>query len=202
MTSLSETPPIFQDIFGDAWHRLPLVMRRHYANRPFSDDQYRVEGRLDVSSSGPIKLFALFFRLMGLIPPENEQQVPVTVVFRSELDSSNFQFDRQFYFQSRQYRFLSKMRQVSGNEVVEVMKYGIAWRMHYCWEDDRVKLKHRGYALSLFSKLIPLPIEPLLGRGYAEEIPVDDDHFDMKVVMIHTLWGEIYQYSGRFEVKL
>ena len=48
--------PIFKSIFGASWDELPSVMRKHYANRPYSDDITIVDGVLDVMCAGPIKM--------------------------------------------------------------------------------------------------------------------------------------------------
>jgi len=36
--------PTFKAIFGDDWDQLPPIMRKHYANRPNSNDTTVVEG--------------------------------------------------------------------------------------------------------------------------------------------------------------
>ena len=82
--------PIFKSIFGVVWDELPPVMKRHYANRPYTDDMTMVSGYLDVSCAGPIKWFAPLFWLMRGIPPANEKNVPVTVQFESEKIRNSF----------------------------------------------------------------------------------------------------------------
>lgn len=192
--------PIFQSIFSETWSELPPVMHKHYANRAYSDDVTIVRGVLDISCSGPMKLFAPLLRFMGSVPPVNETCVPVEVRFESEPTSKSFHFKREFQFKNRKpYCFNSYMLQ-RGNEVIEVMRFGLVWRSIYAWENDRVKLKHKGYAIKLLDWLIPLPLTFLLGEGNAEEVPVDDNTFDMRVEMTHPLWGRIYEYKGRFEV--
>ncbi len=32
------TEPIFAEVFGAQWDRLPPALKAHYANRPFSND--------------------------------------------------------------------------------------------------------------------------------------------------------------------
>jgi len=91
--------------------------------------------------------------------------------------------------------------QIKGNEVIEVMRFGLGWKMLYLWEDGKVILKHSGYALHLFGRFIPVPLTLLMGRGYAEEIAVDENTFDMITHITHPWWGKIYEYKGRFEVK-
>lgn len=196
----SKSSPIFKSIFSAAWSDLPPVMHKHYANRPYTDDVTIVRGMMDVSCSGPIKMFAPLLRFMGSVPPFNETDVPVVVRFESEPTSKAFHFKREFQFKNRKpYYFNSYMLQ-RGDEVIEVMRFGLVWRTVYIWEIDRVKLKHKGYAIKLFGFLIPLPLTLLLGEGNAQEIPVDDNTFDMRVEMTHPLWGLIYEYKGRFEV--
>jgi hypothetical protein len=193
--------PIFKSIFGNAWDELPLVMHRHYAIRPYSNDRVTVEGHLDVKCSGPIKTFKSLFLLLRLIPPYNEKDVPVTVDYESTRDTREFHFNRTFHFaNSSPYRFRSRMIQVAGNEVVELMRFGIGWRMNYLWQDGKVILQHKGYLLNLFGLFIPLPLTALLGAGYAEETAVDDETFDMFVEIRHPWWGKIYGYKGQFRI--
>ncbi len=194
--------PIFKNIFGHDWANLPPVMQKHYANRAYSNDITTVEGALDVMCAGPIKALAWIFWLLRGIPPYSEKNVPVTVSFESDTKSKSFHFNRIFHFNTREsHSFKSRMVQVDGNEVVELMQYRVGWRMNYVWEDERVKLKHKGYVLYLMGKFIPVPLGLLLGVGNAQEVAVNDNEFDMVVTMTHPLWGKIYEYKGRFTVK-
>ncbi len=194
--------PIFKSIFGKDWDQLPPVMHKHYANRPYSNDVTIVEGTLDVMCAGPIKILAFLFWLMRGIPPYNEKNVPVTVSFGSDGNSKFFHFNRVFHFKTRKpYCFKSRMIQVKDNEVIEVMSSRLGWRMNYVWEDERIKLKHKGYVLYLLGQFIPLPLTFLIGEGNAEEVAVDENVFAMIVTIRHPWLGKIYEYKGRFEVK-
>ncbi|HFB64212.1 MAG TPA: DUF4166 domain-containing protein [Aeromonadales bacterium] len=77
---------------------------------------------------------------------------------------------------------------------------GINWKMHYLWQDNRVKLIHIGYVFNFFGHFIPLPVTFLMGKGYAEEKAIDENTFGMKVQISHPWWGIIYQYNGTFKV--
>lgn len=194
--------PIFKAVFGEDWDNLPPVMHKHYGNSPYSSDLTTVEGTLDVQCAGPIKFLAPLFWFMRGIPPYTEKNVPVSVSFESDKESNSFHFKRIFNFRTRQkYSFNSRMMHVQGNEVVEIMWSGFGWRMNYVWEEERVKLKHKGYVFHLLGYLIPLPLTFFLGQGNAEEIAVDEENFDMKVAITHPWWGKVYQYKGRFKVK-
>ncbi len=194
--------PIFKSIFGEAWNDLPPSMHKHYANRPYADDESVVEGTLDVMCKQPLKFLAPLMKLMGQIPAHNEESVPVTVRFQSDKDTKAFHFNRTFNFKNaKPYTFKSRMVQIKGNEVIEIMRFGLGWKMLYLWDGEKVVLKHRGYALRLFGHFIPVPLTLLMGEGYAEEIAVDEDTFDMITHIIHPWWGKVYEYKGRFEVK-
>jgi predicted DCC family thiol-disulfide oxidoreductase YuxK len=193
--------PIFKSVFGEQWDDLPVVMKKHYANHPYSTDKVIVEGMLDVQYRGPLRLLQPVFRLLGTVPIVNEHNVAITVHFDSSPDSKTFGFNRQFHFREhRPYRFRTRMLQIDGNEMIEIMRFGLCWRFQYRWENDAVVLGHRGYALKLLGHLIPLPLHWITGRGDAIERAIDDDHFDMEVTLVHPWFGEIYRYAGRFKV--
>ncbi len=193
--------PTFKHIFGASWDALPPVLKKHYANRPYTQDTTIVDGVLDVTCKGLLKFMAPLMKLMGQIPAHSESNVPVTVKFQSDTNSKAFHFNRTFYFKTiPAYEFRSRMIQIKDNEVIEVMKFGLGWKMLYLWDGQKVILQHKGYGLNIFGHIIPVPLEIFMGRGYAEEIPVDDDTFDMMTSITHPLWGKIYEYKGRFKI--
>ena len=174
-------------------------MHKHYANRPYSNDLVTVEGTLDVTCGRIFRLLSPLFHLLSGIPPYTGRDAPVTVNFRSTGNSEEFHFDRTFYFAGKKpWRFRSKMVQVRDNEVIEIMRFGIVWRLLYEWRDNKVILRHKGYGIRIVGTLIPLPLTPLLGQGYAEEIALDDDSFAMQVNISHPWWGKLYEYKGQF----
>lgn len=193
--------PIFKPIFGEHWEQLPLVIQKHYANKPYSHDKVVVEGVLDVESRGFIKILTPFFRILGSVPVVTEYGVPVTVNFDSHPMTKAFHFNRVFHFkQHKPYSFRSRMLQLEDNRVVEIMRFGLCWLMTYEWTGEKVLLRHQGYALHVLGHFMPLPLHWIMGHGDAEEIAVDDDHFDMKVTIVHPWFGEMYFYRGRFKV--
>lgn len=193
--------PVFQSIFGQAWNRLPPVMLKHYANRPFSNDVVIAEGVLDVMARAPMTWFGPFFRLVGNLPAQNENAVPVTVRFESDRHSNAVTFRRRLSFRTaKPYEFASRMTPVTDNVVIENMPFGLGWKAAYDWDGSKVVITHRGYTLRVFGRYIPMPLTLIMGAGYAEETPVDDDHFDMIMHITHKWWGKVYQYKGRFRI--
>lgn len=152
--------------------------------------------------SWPARLVAPLLRLSGTLVPIAGRDIPVTVTFRSEADSEAFCFDREFRFPAREaYRFRSVMIPVGGNEVIEWMPIGLGWRAAFSWADGQVRLEHRGYAIRLFGKVFPFPLEVLFGRAEAQEQAINESTFRMEMTIRHGLLGTIYGYSGTFRIK-
>ena len=194
--------PIFMSVFGRNWHDLPPIMQKHYANRPYTSDETTVHGTLDVLCRPPLIWFAPIMKGMGQIPARNESGVPVTVLFKSDTKTPAVHFIRMFHFaQGESFRFHSRMVHIKDNEVIELMRFGLCWKMLYRWDGTKVILEHNGYAVRLFGRFIPIPLTLLMGKGYAEEIAVDDYTFDMMTHITHPWWGKVYEYKGRFTVK-
>lgn len=199
---MTEIAPIFQSIFGEQWACLPPVMRKHYANRPSSQDIVTVEGLMKVEISLFAKLLRPLFRLSGALVPYEGENIPVTIYFRSEPHSSAYCFDRIFHFPNkRPYHFRSRMVPVGENQVVDYMSIGIGWNASYRYDGKKILIEHQAYKVKLFGKLVRFPLELLLGRASAEEEAVSEDRFCMNLHIQHPLFGRVYAYSGEFFIK-
>ncbi len=197
----SNAEPTFKSVFGESWDNLPPVMHKHYANRPFSDDVVVVEGKMDIEFNWLAKLLSPLLRMFGTLVPYHGNDIPVTVSFLSEPDSHAYCLSRVFNFPGKKpFHFNSKMVQIEGDDIVEFMKFGIGWRHRLYYNGEKVVLEHRGYVWKLFGKIIPTPVGLFLGKGYAEEIPLTDNSFRMKMNITHPWWGKVYEYRGEFEV--
>ncbi len=193
--------PIFKPIFGDYWDELPPVFKKHYANRPYTTEKYSVEGTLTIECKPPLMWLAPVMRLLGQIPTCNETNVPVTVNFESDPNSRAFRFNRTFYLVDKKpYVFRSTMVPIKDNQIIELMRFGLGWKLRCEWDGQKIVLSHLGYVLNLFGHYIPLPLTLLMGAGYAEEHAIDDNTFDMFTHITHPLWGKVYEYRGRFKV--
>ena len=198
---MKNSQPIFQSVFGAEWQNMPRVMHRHYANHSHSYGHSAVEGSLTVTLSPAAKLLAPLFKLTGTLVPYAGQNIPVTVDFSSNPRNNHFGFDRVFYFPGlKPYRFRSTIIPAKGSETHELMRFGLVWRADYLWQDGKVQMRHKGYAIKVLNWLLPLPLEILCGRAYAEEIPIDDDHFAMMMEIRHPLWGYFFGYHGTFKI--
>jgi len=194
--------PTFKSVFGEKWDALPTVMKKHYANKPYSNDVVTVKGKMNFIIARWARWIMPLFKSLKIIVPYAGENLDVTVNFRSEPDTDVYQFDRWIYFPNRKpYNFLSKMQNPKGDVIVEKFGCGICWCMNYDFDGEKVLLLHKGYALKLFGKVIPLPISAIVGRGYAEEIPIDDDTFRMRMTITHPWFGIYYEYNGVFTVS-
>lgn len=192
---------IFKDIFGSAWQRLPTVMHKHYANRAYTNDRITVEGVMDVELSFIAKTLAPLMSAFGVLTPYSGKAVPVTVHFESSRNDNTFGFNRIFKFDGKKdYSFISKMMPQGGNEIVEFMKCGIGWHCEFLYDGKKVILKHKGYKMKLFGKVLPLPITFIIGKGYAEEEAIDDESYRMYMDIQHPILGKIYSYQGVFKI--
>ncbi len=190
--------PIFQKIFGGNWEQLPIVMKNHYAIRPNSDDKVTVEGHLDINMSPMVSVMA---KLTGMLLAYSGKDVPVTVVFTGGRDEKSFNFDRIFHFPKKgDVKFRSCMEHIKDNVLVEFMRFGVGWKLAYEWDGNKVILAHRGYVWRIFGVSIPVPLEWIIGKGYAEEIPISDDSFSMWTHSKHFLFGNTFGYAGKFKI--
>jgi predicted DCC family thiol-disulfide oxidoreductase YuxK len=197
----SNDEPVFKAVFGRDWDRLPTIMRRHYANRPFHNDTVTVEGTLNIVFSPFGRILKPAFRFAKTLVYHEGVDVPVVVQFETDAQSGAFRFDRTFHFAGMEpFHFRSAMIPLHGKDVVEQMGAGLCWRMTYAWTGEKVVLAHKGYAVRLFGFFIPLPLAVLLGKGYAEEVPLSDDAFSMTTEIRHPLWGFMFGYNGTFRV--
>lgn len=190
--------PIFKSIFGDTWEILPIVLKKHYAIKPNSNDCVVVEGVLDITVSWLVGLMA---RLSGVLVSESGKQIPVTVTFRSGIHSDVFRFERVFHYPKKDVRFFSRMKPYRKDEVIEFMRFGICWRCIYHWNGQKVILSHRGYAWRIMNIIIPLPFEWIIGKGHAEETPISDNSFSMWMHAKHPWFGVTFAYTGEFRIK-
>jgi len=193
--------PIFQPIFGNAWEQLPPVMHKHYANRPYGRDKVTAVGVMKVEMAPFMRLIAPFMKFTGVLVPYVGEDIATTVHFESSEKDESFNFNRIFHFPGKPpYHFRSRMVPAENNEVIEWTAIGIGWNPRFYYDGSKVRMEHRRYVIRLFGKLIPLPLEYLMGRGNAWEEAIDENRFRMMMEMHHPLFGRLYSYSGEFTI--
>lgn len=193
---------MFTSVFQEKWKDLPKVLQKRYSNRAYSDDIVTVDGKLDVHCSWLIRLLKPFLKIFNVLVPYQGKNIPVSVSFVSKSDSETLYFNRTFSFPDKKpYRFYSRMVRLKGDDVIEFMRFNIGWRMSCFYDGKKVVLQHRGYVWKFFGLLIPLPINLLMGKGYAEEEAISDNEFRMYFEIRHRLFGKVYGYGGNFTIR-
>lgn len=196
-----QNQPIFKSVFAKQWESLPAVMHKHYANRGYTSDRVTVDGKVKIEISFFAKLISPFMRLTGALAPYAGNDVPVTVHFDSEKNSNVFCFNRIFNYPNRPpYHFRSRMIPAGGNEVIEYMPVAICWHAAYSFDGQKIVMTHLGYKIKAFGRMFSLPLELILGKGYAEEQAISNDSFRMYMDIRHPLFGKVYAYSGEFKI--
>lgn len=196
---VNKNEQIFKSVFGSEWGKLPPVFQKRYMNRSYSNDEITVEGKMNIHFSKFMSCLIPIFRLLHVLVPFQGSNIPVKVDFRSELNSDGVYLYRKFYFPNKKpYEFISCMRAINTNDVIEFMSFGIGWRTNYFYDGNKVIMQHRGYVWKIFGLNIPLPLEIFLGKGHAEEEVIDDNTYKVTMSMMHPVFGMMYSYSGNF----
>jgi len=195
-------PPIFKTIFGSQWENLPKVMRLHYANTSFSNDQYICNGKMNVQTHILMRLVAPISHFLKGLPIVNKSNIPVRVLFKSSPNNSNLHFIRTFHLSNKKtYVFHSEMVPSGGNNITEITHTGLCWRSRFIWQDNKIMLMHNGYAIKLFNHFFPIPITWLIGHIHSEEEALSDTSFKMYMEIRHWFFGKLYEYNGEFEME-
>lgn len=195
--------PTFKPVFGEDWERLPTVIKKHYANRPYSSDITRVKGLMTITFSPLMKFIAPFLSFFNMFAPKPGKDIPVEVDYLSSPENSSFIFDRRFYYQhlSKPFKFKTVLWQIKENMIIDVLRFGLGLKMIYQFDGTKIRFIHCGYALVLGKLHIPLPLTFILGKGYGEETPINDTSFHFFLESVHPLFGRIIRYEGVFTLQ-
>ena len=209
--------PFFKPVFGQHWDDLPPVFQSHYATRIDKLTRHRAQGHMSLYPSAIIRLLKPILSLLNNLPAQAGDNLPVTVGFITDKDRQGVCFDRHFSYQGQDYPYRFKTTMIhaphspqqkpilgseNSHDLVEIMDYGFCWlsRMHYDPAQRQVILNHRGYAIRIFGRIIPLPLNWLLGRISSHETAIDEYHFAMQMTLHHPLFGILYRYEGQFSM--
>ena len=193
--------PIFEKVFGDDWDNMPIIFKKHYQNRPYSNDITNTKGVMNIYIAPILQPIAPFLALTQTLIAKKGDNIDVLVKFKSGENDEYFRFEREFAFPDKTRRFYSTMERVDDKMIIEWTKSGIGWGCEFKYKDNQVSLLHRGYFMKLFGKPIRIPVELIAGRGFAYERAIDDNNFEMYMEIKHFLFGKTYSYSGTFYIE-
>ena len=133
--------------------------------------------------------------------PYRGTDVPIDVHYASNKENANLYWDRVFKFSEKNhYHFRSHMEHVRDNEVIEFVRFGVGMRLRVSAENGAIVFRDVGYIWRLFGMDLPVPIGLFLGSAYVEERPIDENHFCMKMIIEHPLFGVMFRYEGEFSL--
>jgi len=201
---MNKHDPIFKQILGHKWNELGKVIQNHYFLAPYTNNYICVKGEMDeIYHSWFAKLLIPFGLIFGAIVPFNKKQVPIDVHYNSHPGDPNLYWDRVFKFKGRKaFHFKSHMEQQTGNEVIEFVRFGVGMKLAVTAEDGALVFRDKGYIWRILGINIPMPINLLFGNAYIEERPINNEHFSMKMIIKHPLFGVMFRYSGTFSFSI
>lgn len=193
---------VFEQVLGDDWNKLGSIIRQHYFLKPNSTDYICVTGEMsEIYHSMAGKLLIPFGMIFGALVPYKGRNIPIDVHYKASVDNANIYWDRVFKFDRGDYHFKSHMEPVKENEVIEFVRFGMGIRLKVTEENSALIFRDVGYIWRLFGYDLAIPGRWLMGKIYVEERPLDDQSFSMNMSLSHPLLGELFRYSGVFELK-
>lgn len=184
---------MFKTVLSDHWPLINPVLQKHYGLK--DGETVRMQGRLAVKHGRFIKWLMPFIRLTGALVPVEGDDFNVTV--KNKRIGDVFFWERVFEKDGKQYQFNSRMEQV-GNDIVEFVGFGIGIRMGLSLENGAIMYEDKGYVLKLGSKLVPIPLNLLMGYAMIEELgSIDNDQdIQMRFIVTHPQFGFAFSYMG------
>jgi Domain of unknown function (DUF4166) len=194
--------PLIEMIFVAEAGKVPKILRKRYSITPYTTNNLLLKGIINIHSSRIFDIFAPLFKFMDSLPSYPEQNIPTTVEFISEPTSDAISMNRTFYYHNKPaYHFNSKIIHLKDNVVLELMKFGLAAKLIYRLDGNKIIMDYGGYALRLGRLIIPLPLGFIIGKFSACEEEIDKTKFNMAVYLEHPIFGKIYRYEGTFAME-
>lgn len=187
---------IIQQALGQQWWGLPKALQGHYVYQ--IDDMVCMEnGHLDIDYP---KLMQPVLSIMGLFGVLiNRREKAVTTTVKKWMVGEQQHWKRSMTFaDGRVAYFTSYLVAAGDNQVIEYVNPFLGLRMAVSVQDEKVIYHGKNYVLKLGNKHVNIPNYLALGKCYIEESTVDDERFQMNFILVHPLFGQIFQYKGIF----
>jgi len=185
------------------WNDLGEIVKRHYDITPGENSDMTIQGTMsEVYHSNIAKLFLLPGRIFGALVPYRGKQIPTRVKNWTRGNNHRAMFwHRTLEFPNKaSVIFQSRMEHVSGNEIIEFVKYGMGIRMAMSVEERALIFKSVGYVWKVGPVTIPIPNWAILGDAEIIEKALSNKEFFIDFNMIHPLFGKTFSYTGTFQI--
>jgi predicted DCC family thiol-disulfide oxidoreductase YuxK len=197
----SDSKPIFKTIFSGLYDNMPVVLKKRYSNRIYSEDILVFDGNMNIRFSKFLKILMPLLKLFKALVPYEGTNIPTRVYAKSREYSEDYVLERHFKFPNQDpYVFCSKFIASKNNTMIEIVRFGIGLSYYCILDGNKIKMKHKCYVWHIFGKFIPIPLELLMGKIHGEEESIDENSFKMTLVVIHPWFGKMLDYNGQFKI--
>ncbi len=188
---------------GEQWQRLHPAVRRHYDIRADGVAHLQLRGIMyEVDHATIIKPFMWVGRLFGALVPYRGRNLPVKVINTARPGRSTLFWERHFHFPGREpFRFVSRMENGKGNEIIEYVRYNLGIRMAMSERDGALCYESRGYRWDLGPLKLHIPDWLILGRATIVERGLDAQTIELRFDINHPVFGHTFTYSGSFVLE-
>lgn len=199
---MSPTEPVFKQALQTQWDALASIIQAHYDLSPFSDQSLQLKGSMESFSHSMLANFLIpFTTLVGALVPYRGKKVPVEVVNQTHRGKAGFYWQRTFFTENRKpFTFHSVMYCTGPQEITEYVQFGFGIRFKLREKNGGLVYHHNGYVWKGGQHSFPEPINCLIGKAYIEEMPISNTEFSMKLELTHPVFGQTFQYNGKFSI--
>ena len=202
MISEASKEPVFKRSLGKDWDDLATSVKSHYSLIPYSADRVLTKGTMEkVSRSRLAGVFIPFAIFFGALIPRTGRDIPIEVLSHSKPRKAGYYWRRRFYFsEGKPSNFNSTSLYAGPGEILELVRFGLGVRLSLSTSGGGMVMRHLKFVWKIRSLEIRLPIEPLIGRLYVEEMPISENQFSMRLSINHAIFGQTFCYQGTFTV--
>jgi len=196
------TIPIFKQALQTQWDALAPIIQARYGLFPFAENSLQIQGSMEnVSHSVYAKFLLPFMALVGAMVPYQGTNIPVSLTNSTHSGEPGMYWQRTFFFPNRKpFVFRSVMCCTGPQEITEYVRFGFGLRFKVIEQNSGIVYKDHGYVWKIGKISFPVPLGLVMGKAYVEEMPLSAAEFSMKMILMHPLFGQTFQYNGKVSI--
>ncbi|MEJ2609917.1 MAG: DUF4166 domain-containing protein [Candidatus Thiodiazotropha sp.] len=195
--------PVIKKALGKEWEALADVIKKHYDITPGNNISLTLRGGMsEVYHSNIAKLYLLPGRLFGALVPYRGKNIPTTVKNWTKKNNDKAMFwHRTLHFPNKAPTiFQSRMEHLSGNEIIEYVRYGMGIRMALFEVNHSLVFRSVGYVWKIGGLTLSIPNWLILGDAVITEKAISKRELHLDFEIIHPLFGKTFSYTGVFTI--
>lgn len=186
---------LMQQSLGPAWHRLPLALQAHYRHGPSVET-----GHLDIAFPALMRPVLWMVSRLGALLHRTGRAVPTQV--EKFMSGPRLQWRRTLRWpDGRVLRFDSAWELQPNGHVIEFVNPWLGLQMQPFVVGRQLHYRGVRFILRFGRRTLGIPEWMALGHTTIAEEAIDDRHFTMDFRMTHPVLGQVFRYSGCFEVN-